>query len=47
MKKTFALFFLLGLMVSCASNQERSVSSIGEQDSYEHKPHFEPRSMNR
>lgn len=36
MAKTIALFFVLGLMVSCASyHNERSISSVGQD---EHKP---------
>ncbi|GEM_PF-3617291 len=51
MKKTFVMFFLLGLMVSCASQQERSVSSIDEADEPVQQRHvhptFEPRASFR
>ena len=50
MKKTFVMFFLLGLMVSCASQQERSVSSVKEDvetmKKYDH-PHYETRGSYR
>jgi hypothetical protein len=47
MLKTFGLFFLLGLMVSCASyHNERSISSWDPEKSAEHRfprPQYEPR----
>lgn len=37
MAKTVALFFVLGLMVSCASyHNERSISSVDEQQKEHH-----------
>ncbi|MGE3611084.1 MAG: hypothetical protein AB7I27_15945 [Bacteriovoracaceae bacterium] len=46
MTKTLALFFILGVMISCASHHgERSISSYDEKqkDSPQHFPRFEPR----
>jgi hypothetical protein len=41
MAKTVALFFVLGLMVSCASNHdERGISSVDQQEK-EHFQHFD------
>ena len=41
MTKTIALFFVLGLMVSCASQHERSVSSIDGHEKVEKTPNYE------
>ncbi len=41
MAKTVALFFVLGLMVSCASyHNERGISSVDQQEK-EHVHHFD------
>lgn len=45
MAKTVALFFVLGLMVSCASyHNERSISSV---DQHEKEAGFRERSVGR
>lgn len=37
MAKTIALFFVLGLMVSCASyHNERTISSVGQEQEGKH-----------
>ena len=43
MAKTMALFFVLGLMVSCASyHNERSISSMDQKEEHHsHHQHFD------
>lgn len=47
MKKTFVMFFLLGLMVSCASQQDRSLSSVDEPFSHKDEVKHEMRGSYR
>ena len=42
MAKTLALFFVLGLMVSCASyHNERTISSVDKHEKEQHNYHFD------
>lgn len=45
MAKTLALFFILGVMVSCANlRHERSISSVDQKEEvHSYSPKYEPR----